>query len=70
MLGGIDLVAGGTWLAVDPAARRAAFVLNGRGQLAPEHGRRPGRAAAAGGLRRRCRRTSPPSTRSTWSPPG
>ncbi|GIF80170.1 hypothetical protein Cba03nite_15190 [Catellatospora bangladeshensis] len=40
LLGGIDLVAGGTWLAVDPAARRAAFVLNGRGQLAPEHGRR------------------------------
>ncbi|MEV4411918.1 NRDE family protein [Catellatospora sp. NPDC049609] len=40
LLGGIDLVAGGTWLAVDPAARRAAFVLNGRGRLAPEHGRR------------------------------
>ncbi|MFD0591268.1 NRDE family protein [Catellatospora coxensis] len=35
LLGGIDLVAGGTWLAVDPAARRAAFVLNGRGRLAP-----------------------------------
>ncbi|MEU8076228.1 NRDE family protein [Catellatospora citrea] len=40
VLGGIDLVAGGTWLAVDPAARRAGFVLNGRGRLAPEHGRR------------------------------
>lgn len=40
LLGGLDLVAGGTWLAVDPAARRAAFVLNGRGRLAPEHGRR------------------------------
>ncbi|RFU39238.1 hypothetical protein DZF91_23470, partial [Actinomadura logoneensis] len=30
LIGGRDLRAGGTWLAVDPAARRAATVLNGR----------------------------------------
>lgn len=40
LIGGRDLVAGGTWLAVDPAARRAGFLLNGKGTLALEHGRR------------------------------
>lgn len=40
LLGGRDLVAGGTWLAVDPAARSVGFLLNGKGSLAPEHGRR------------------------------
>jgi len=36
LIGGQDLLASGTWLAVDPAARRAATVLNGWGLLAPE----------------------------------
>lgn len=35
VIGGRDLQAGGTWLAVSPADRRASCVLNGRGQLAP-----------------------------------
>lgn len=55
LIGGRDLQAGGTWLAVDPAARRAGALLNGRGVLAPEETRRsrgelPLRAAAEGGL--------------------
>jgi hypothetical protein len=36
LIGGRDLLAGGTWLAVDPGAPRVACVLNGRGPLAPE----------------------------------
>ncbi|MEU0570116.1 NRDE family protein [Nonomuraea sp. NPDC005983] len=36
VLGGRDLKAGGTWLAVAPDARRAAALLNGRGRAAPE----------------------------------
>ncbi|MCP2341492.1 NRDE family protein [Actinomadura rupiterrae] len=40
LVGGRDLQAGGTWLAVDPEARRAATILNGRGPLAPEDRRR------------------------------
>jgi uncharacterized protein with NRDE domain len=36
VIGGLDLKAGGTWLAVDPTARRAAALLNGRGQAATE----------------------------------
>jgi uncharacterized protein with NRDE domain len=36
VIGGRDLKAGGTWLAVNPAARRAAALLNGRGRPAPE----------------------------------
>lgn len=36
VIGGRDLKAGGTWLAVDPAARRAAALLNGHGRPAPE----------------------------------
>ena len=39
LLGGRDLRAGGTWLAVDPGAPRVAVVLNGRGRAAPEAGR-------------------------------
>ncbi|GLW08260.1 hypothetical protein Misp01_33900 [Microtetraspora sp. NBRC 13810] len=39
VLGGRDLQAGGTWLAVDPAGRRVAALLNGRGLLAREEGR-------------------------------
>jgi uncharacterized protein with NRDE domain len=35
LIGGRDLQAGGTWLAVSPRLRRASCVLNGRGQLAP-----------------------------------
>ncbi len=35
LIGGRDLQAGGTWLAVSPRDRRAATVLNGRGQPAP-----------------------------------
>lgn len=36
VLGGRDLKAGGTWLAVNPAARRAAALLNGHGTPAPD----------------------------------
>lgn len=36
LIGGQDLLAGGTWLAADPEAPRVACVLNGRGPLAPE----------------------------------
>jgi hypothetical protein len=55
LLGGRDLLAGGTWLAVAPPARRAACVLNGRGTLAPARSRRsrgvlPLQAAAEGKL--------------------
>ena len=39
LIGGQDLLAGGTWLAVEPDVPRAACVLNGRGPLAPESGR-------------------------------
>ena len=39
LIGGQDLLAGGTWLAVDPDVPRVACVLNGRGPLAPETGR-------------------------------
>lgn len=35
LIGGRDLQAGGTWLALAPAARRVACVLNGRGTMAP-----------------------------------
>ncbi|WP_306303413.1 NRDE family protein [Microtetraspora niveoalba] len=57
LIGGRDLRAGGTWLAVDPANRRVAALLNGRGTPAPEEARRsrgdlPLRAAAAGELPR------------------
>jgi hypothetical protein len=40
LVGGIDLQAGGTWLAVDAAVPRAACILNGHGLLAPEAIRR------------------------------
>jgi len=40
LIGGRDLLAGGTWLAVAPAARRVACVLNGRGRSAPARFRR------------------------------
>jgi hypothetical protein len=40
LIGGLDLQAGGTWLAVSPDNRRVACVLNGRGQPAPEATRR------------------------------
>jgi hypothetical protein len=40
LIGGRDLLAGGTWLAVAPAARRVACVLNGRGRDAPAGSRR------------------------------
>ncbi|TDD45700.1 hypothetical protein E1286_23275 [Nonomuraea terrae] len=36
VIGGRDLKAGGTWLAVNPAARRAAALLNGHGTPANE----------------------------------
>jgi len=35
LIGGRDLQAGGTWLAVSPPHHRASCVLNARGQLAP-----------------------------------
>ncbi|WP_157247479.1 NRDE family protein [Nonomuraea typhae] len=55
VVGGRDLKAGGTWLAVDPATRRAAALLNGRGTAAPDNvrvsrGDLPLKALAAGGL--------------------
>ncbi|MDN3355262.1 NRDE family protein [Actinomadura sp. DC4] len=40
LIGGIDELAGGTWLALDPAAPRVACVLNGRGREAPASLRR------------------------------
>jgi uncharacterized protein with NRDE domain len=40
LVGGRDLLAGGTWLAVASEARRVACVLNARGRLAPEGSRR------------------------------
>ena len=40
LIGGRDLLAGGTWLAVAPGARRVACVLNGRGRMASLVGRR------------------------------
>jgi hypothetical protein len=57
LTGGLDLLAGGTWLAVAPGASRAACVLNGRGQMAPAATRRsrgalPLLAAAEGKLAR------------------
>lgn len=36
LIGGQDLLASGTWLAVDPDVPRAATVLNGWGALAPQ----------------------------------
>lgn len=39
LIGGRDLQAGGTWLAVSPAAMRASCVLNGRGRPVPEASR-------------------------------
>ena len=53
LIGGRDAQAGGTWLAVDPDAPRAATVLNGRGTMAPRRARTsrgdlPLRAAADG----------------------
>ncbi len=57
LVGGQDLLAGGTWLAVAPGARRAACVLNGRGRKAPDdtrcsRGILPLQVAAEGKLRR------------------
>jgi hypothetical protein len=57
LIGGLDLLAGGTWLAVAPAARRVACVLNGRGVMAPAGSRQsrgvlPLQAAAEGKLPR------------------
>ena len=51
LIGGSDELAGGTWLALAPAAPRVACILNGRGQAAPAATRRsrgdlPLRAAA------------------------
>ncbi len=40
LTGGLDLQAGGTWLAVRAGGGRAAAVLNGRGRQAPEAARR------------------------------
>ncbi|MBO3748738.1 NRDE family protein [Streptosporangiaceae bacterium NEAU-GS5] len=55
IVGGRDLQAGGTWLAVNPAIRRVAALLNAHGVPAPEDVRRsrgdlPLRAAAEGEL--------------------
>jgi Transport and Golgi organisation 2 len=40
LVGGRDLQAGGTWLAVAPAASRVTCVLNARGRMAPAGSRR------------------------------
>ena len=55
LIGGRDRLAGGTWLAVAPGARRVACVLNGRGRMASPACRRsrgmlPLSAAADGKL--------------------
>lgn len=55
LVGGQDLQASGTWLAVNPAARRVACVLNAHGETPPEsrrltRGRLPLRLAADGEL--------------------
>jgi hypothetical protein len=55
LVGGRDTQAGGTWLAVDPAAPLAGCVLNGRGRMAPEdtrtsRGELPLRVSAEGKL--------------------
>ena len=42
VIGGRDLLAGGTWLAVAPDARRVACVLNGRGRMASPWAGAPG----------------------------
>jgi len=57
LIGGRDLQAGGTWLALAPEARRMACVLNGRGRMAPTDSRRsrgvlPLQAAVEGKLAR------------------
>ncbi|WP_316521831.1 NRDE family protein [Kitasatospora brasiliensis] len=57
LLGGMDLVAGGTWLAVDPGRRTAACLLNGFGPPAPAparltRGRLPLTAVEEGGIGR------------------
>ncbi|MFC6087084.1 NRDE family protein [Sphaerisporangium aureirubrum] len=55
LIGGLDLEAGGTWLAAEPAVPRVAALLNGVGRPAPPETRRsrgdlPLRAAGHGGL--------------------
>src|SRR5260370_37086586 len=40
LVGGRDLLAGGTWLALAPEASRVACVLNGRGRMADAPARR------------------------------
>jgi hypothetical protein len=55
LIGGRDLLAGGTWLAVAPGLRRVACVLNGRGRMAAAGSRRsrgvlPLQVAASGKL--------------------
>ncbi|MFJ6380203.1 NRDE family protein [Kitasatospora sp. NPDC092039] len=55
LLGGLDLAAGGTWLAVDPDRRTAACLLNGFGPPAPagarlSRGRLPLTAVREGGI--------------------
>jgi hypothetical protein len=40
LIGGLDLQAGGTWLAVAPELRRVGCVLNARGRMAPQASRR------------------------------
>jgi Transport and Golgi organisation 2 len=57
LIGGRDLLAGGTWLALAPEASRVACVLNGQGQMAPVGSRRsrgvlPLQAAVEGKLGR------------------
>jgi hypothetical protein len=57
LIGGRDLLAGGTWLALAPEARRVACVLNARGRMAPQQTRRsrgvlPLQAAVDGKLAR------------------
>ncbi len=43
LVGGIDRIAGGTWLAVDPGRRAMAALLNGARLPVPPDGRRPSR---------------------------
>jgi hypothetical protein len=55
LIGGLDVVAGGTWLALAPDVPRVACVLNGSGRMAPVQSRQsrgvlPLQAAASGKL--------------------
>ena len=63
LIGGRDELAGGTWLALDPAAPRVACVLNGVGTAAARGDPALARRTAAGAGRDRHARRRPPRVR-------